>query len=195
MIITGHPGSTLISCVREPSEFVFQRGLRLNYKYYITKQICPALNRVFNIIGVDTLEWYRSMPKIDRTLYGFGLRGQQNRNGNGQGKLCLPLYHVDTYQKSFRDAKLAHHFSVLPRHRMRRVPEYDHSRYLLCRMLCRSSSQRAGPAESHSMLGTPTGLSVPAMQYLHDVASNGWWMSAGGMHVDGLSNHLQANRT
>lgn len=31
--------------------------------YYITKQILPALARIFNIVGVDVKSWYKDMPR------------------------------------------------------------------------------------------------------------------------------------
>ncbi|KRX27877.1 DNA polymerase zeta catalytic subunit, partial [Trichinella nelsoni] len=79
LIVCGEPKCTLISCVKEPEEFLLNPGLRLNVIYYIVRQISPALNRCFNILGHDALRWFERMPKRihysrleqrDRWFYG-----------------------------------------------------------------------------------------------------------------------------
>ena len=37
--------------------------LRLNANYYITKQIIPALSRVFQLVGADVSSWWADMPR------------------------------------------------------------------------------------------------------------------------------------
>ncbi|KRZ14866.1 DNA polymerase zeta catalytic subunit [Trichinella zimbabwensis] len=79
LIVCGEPKCTLISCVKEPEEFLLNPGLRLNVIYYIVRQISPALNRCFNMLGHDALRWFERMPKRihysrleqrDRLFYG-----------------------------------------------------------------------------------------------------------------------------
>lgn len=64
---------TLYECVRDPyvsdtncysfsNEKAIQavladRSLTINARYYVTKQLCPSLNRVMMLFGVDTLQW------------------------------------------------------------------------------------------------------------------------------------------
>ena len=43
-------------------------GLRLHATYYITKQIIPALNRVFLLAGADLKSWFLDIPQSTRTL-------------------------------------------------------------------------------------------------------------------------------
>lgn len=37
--------------------------MRINGNYYITKQIIPALSRIFSLINVNISSWYTEMPK------------------------------------------------------------------------------------------------------------------------------------
>ncbi|KRZ37588.1 DNA polymerase zeta catalytic subunit, partial [Trichinella pseudospiralis] len=85
LIVCGEPKCTLISCVKEPEEFLLNPGLRLNVIYYIVRQISPALNRCFNMLGHDALRWFERMPKRihysrleqrDRLFYEADRRGQ-----------------------------------------------------------------------------------------------------------------------
>ena len=40
-----------------PMDLLVNPTLRLNGEYYVTKQILPALNRVFSLVGVDVTKW------------------------------------------------------------------------------------------------------------------------------------------
>lgn len=45
-----------------------QGRLRLHSVYYITKQIIPALERVFSLVGADLRGWFAAMPRPSRLL-------------------------------------------------------------------------------------------------------------------------------
>jgi len=49
------------------------RNLQLNTRYYIDKQIIPALARVFSLIGVDVKNWFA--PQLSRLMKEFSLHG------------------------------------------------------------------------------------------------------------------------
>ena len=42
------------------------RLAELDSSYYITKNIIPPLERIFNLIGVNVARWYDEMPKFQR---------------------------------------------------------------------------------------------------------------------------------
>lgn len=69
IVAAGHHQSRLIDLVYHPDYFLkYPEKLRPNANYYITKQVIPSLARVFNLMGVDVLSWYTSMPKNVRLL-------------------------------------------------------------------------------------------------------------------------------
>lgn len=41
---------------------------RLNARYYILKQIIPALMRILSLVGADCMRWFELMNKTDRSL-------------------------------------------------------------------------------------------------------------------------------
>ncbi len=52
-------GARLVDMVVEPRALVESQGrLHLHAIYYITKQIIPALDRVFCLLGADLRAWY-----------------------------------------------------------------------------------------------------------------------------------------
>ncbi|VBB26657.1 unnamed protein product [Acanthocheilonema viteae] len=57
VIVSGEPNSTLISCVREPEEFVFDRRLKINFEYYVRRQVLPALHRALDLVPIK-IEWH-----------------------------------------------------------------------------------------------------------------------------------------
>ena len=57
VIVYGTPGQPLIQLVRRPGDVAGNPSLRLNGVYYITKQILPALDRAFSLMGVDVRQW------------------------------------------------------------------------------------------------------------------------------------------
>ncbi|VIO89415.1 Uncharacterized protein BM_BM6377 [Brugia malayi] len=57
VIVSGEPKSTLISCVREPDEFIFDRRLKINFEYYIRRQLLPSLHRALNFVPLK-IEWH-----------------------------------------------------------------------------------------------------------------------------------------
>jgi len=51
-------------------DLVKSRGnLRINSTYYITKQLLPALERLFSLLGADVRRWYLDMPRSSRDRY------------------------------------------------------------------------------------------------------------------------------
>lgn len=67
VVVCGVPNAQLRSLVCSPEE-VLRRGseLRLNYVYYMTKCINPALDRVLSLCGGEVFSWFKSIsrPKL-----------------------------------------------------------------------------------------------------------------------------------
>jgi len=67
IVVAGQPHSRLADLVMHPTEFLnHKQPLQLNSLYYITKQIIPALSRIFNLVGADVNSWFLEMPKTLR---------------------------------------------------------------------------------------------------------------------------------
>ncbi|XP_017700432.1 DNA polymerase zeta catalytic subunit isoform X2 [Phoenix dactylifera] len=64
VVIHGEPGARLIDMVVDPSNLLeINSPYRLNDLYYINKQIIPALQRVFGLLGADLNQWFLEMPR------------------------------------------------------------------------------------------------------------------------------------
>jgi DNA polymerase zeta len=67
VVIDGAPGSRLVDLVVSPASLITgSSGQTLNAIYYITRQINPALARVFDLIGVDIRQWFERLPRPRR---------------------------------------------------------------------------------------------------------------------------------
>jgi len=67
VVVHGAPSARLFDLVMSPLEFVRRSSdLTLHATYYITKQIIPALERVFQLLGADVRHWYAEMPRRSR---------------------------------------------------------------------------------------------------------------------------------
>ncbi|KAI8527302.1 hypothetical protein RHMOL_Rhmol12G0065400 [Rhododendron molle] len=67
VVVHGEPGSRLVDMVVDPLDLLaIHSPFRLNDIYYITKQLIPALQRVFGLVGVDLNQWFSEMPRLGR---------------------------------------------------------------------------------------------------------------------------------
>jgi DNA polymerase zeta len=65
------PGLPLYDLVRSPSELLENPDLKLNYEYYVMKQIIPPLNRIMVLMNINCADWVRKLsfkPKIFQYL-------------------------------------------------------------------------------------------------------------------------------
>jgi len=68
-VVTAGPtaNTPLRDLVHHPHVFLQHPHWRLHHVYYITKQILPALDRLFSLVGVDVKTWYNELPKSLRS--------------------------------------------------------------------------------------------------------------------------------
>ncbi|KAF1833799.1 DNA polymeras-like protein zeta catalytic subunit [Decorospora gaudefroyi] len=66
VVVTGAPGARLIDRCISPETLVQSDHLELDAEYYITKNLIPPLERIFNLVGANIRQWYDEMPKIQR---------------------------------------------------------------------------------------------------------------------------------
>jgi DNA polymerase zeta len=66
VVVSGAPGSRLIDRCVAPEVLLDNAHLELDAEYYITKNIIPPLERIFNLVGANIRQWYDEMPKIQR---------------------------------------------------------------------------------------------------------------------------------
>lgn len=67
IVIHGEPGARLVDMVVDPLDLLaIDSPYRLNDLYYINKQIIPAVQRVFGLVGADLSRWFLEMPRPGR---------------------------------------------------------------------------------------------------------------------------------
>ena len=66
VVITGAPGARLIDRCVAPDVLLHNAHIELDAEYYISKNIIPPLERIFNLVGANVRHWYDEMPKFQR---------------------------------------------------------------------------------------------------------------------------------
>ncbi|KAF2198958.1 hypothetical protein GQ43DRAFT_482877 [Delitschia confertaspora ATCC 74209] len=66
VVITGAPGARLIDRCVSPETLLQNDHVELDAEYYISKNIIPPLERIFNLVGANVRQWYDEMPKVHR---------------------------------------------------------------------------------------------------------------------------------
>ncbi|KAF1841784.1 DNA polymeras-like protein zeta catalytic subunit [Cucurbitaria berberidis CBS 394.84] len=66
VVITGAPGARLIDRCVSPETLLQNDHLELDAEYYISKNLIPPLERIFNLVGANVRQWYDEMPKTQR---------------------------------------------------------------------------------------------------------------------------------
>ena len=89
VVVTGAPGSRLIDRCVPPETLLHDAQLELDAEYYITKNIIPPLERIFNLVGANVRQWYDEMPKVQRIRR---VEGTVTSTGKDARKTTLESY-------------------------------------------------------------------------------------------------------
>lgn len=77
VVITGAPGARLIDRCVAPEELLSNPHWQLDAEYYISKNLIPPLERIFNLVGANVRQWYDDMPKFQRIHQSHNLNGKK----------------------------------------------------------------------------------------------------------------------
>lgn len=66
VVITGAPGARLVDRCVAPEELLENPHVGLDAEYYISKNLIPPLDRIFNLVGASSRAWYDEMPRVRR---------------------------------------------------------------------------------------------------------------------------------
>ena len=66
VVVTGGPGARLIDRCVAPEVLLNDAQSELDAEYYISKNLIPPLERIFNLVGANVRQWYDEMPKFQR---------------------------------------------------------------------------------------------------------------------------------
>lgn len=94
VVITGAPGARLIDRCVAPDVLLRNEHNELDAEYYISKNLIPPLERIFNLVGANVRQWYDEMPKFQRIR-----RVEAEALSNGKN-LLLSKKTLESYMKS-----------------------------------------------------------------------------------------------
>ncbi|KAK6522081.1 DNA polymerase zeta [Arthrobotrys megalospora] len=106
VVISGAPGAKLADRCVPPEELLENSQNRLDAEYYISKNLIPPLERIFNLVGANVRGWYDEMPKIQRLrrIIEPNLTGEEQQQQRRKhtiesfmkGSACIVCYAKDT---------------------------------------------------------------------------------------------------
>ncbi|EED13839.1 DNA polymerase zeta catalytic subunit, putative [Talaromyces stipitatus ATCC 10500] len=99
VVVTGAPGARLIDRCVAPEVLLNNAHLELDAEYYITKNLIPPLERIFNLVGANVRQWYDEMPKIQRIRRIEGAFTGQGDNNNSSNT-TISKKTLESYMKS-----------------------------------------------------------------------------------------------
>ena len=94
VVIAGAPGARLVDRCVAPEVLLYDAHKELDAEYYISKNIIPPLERIFNLVGCNVRQWYDEMPKFQR------LRRIEEPVTLDNHELLLPKKTLESYMKS-----------------------------------------------------------------------------------------------
>ncbi|PVI06621.1 hypothetical protein DM02DRAFT_667492 [Periconia macrospinosa] len=99
VVVTGAPGARLIDRCVSPETVLMNEHIELDAEYYITKNLIPPLERIFNLVGANVRQWYDEMPKIQR-VRNISLPIQHLNQPNNSKNAIAPLRKtLESYMK------------------------------------------------------------------------------------------------
>ncbi|KAI9701709.1 MAG: DNA polymerase zeta [Bogoriella megaspora] len=88
VVVAGAPGARLIDRCVAPEELLADEEMELDAEYYISKNLIPPLERIFNLVGANVRQWYDEMPKVQRVrTFGAVVAAAGAEDGGGRGFL------------------------------------------------------------------------------------------------------------
>ncbi|RYN87811.1 DNA polymerase zeta catalytic subunit [Alternaria tenuissima] len=102
VVITGAPGARLIDRCVSPETLLQSDHLELDAEYYISKNLIPPLERIFNLVGANVRQWYDEMPKTQRirnVSIPMALRNDKSNAVHAGGNTSLKKT-MESYMKS-----------------------------------------------------------------------------------------------
>ncbi|KAK4040699.1 hypothetical protein C8A01DRAFT_15433 [Parachaetomium inaequale] len=97
VVMSGAPGARLIDRCVPPEELLNNPHASLDAEYYISKNLIPPLERIFNLVGANVRAWYDGMPKVQQvrrleTTSAVSALANNNGNNAGNSKKTLEFF-------------------------------------------------------------------------------------------------------
>lgn len=86
VVVAGAPGARLIDRCVAPETLLRDDALELDAEYYISKNLIPPLERIFNLVGANVRGWFDEMPRVQR------VRSVNTEGGGKKTTMTLESY-------------------------------------------------------------------------------------------------------
>ncbi|KAL2161159.1 hypothetical protein VTH06DRAFT_8378 [Thermothelomyces fergusii] len=86
VVVAGAPGARLVDRCVAPEDLLDDPHASLDAEYYITKNLIPPLERIFNLVGANVRAWYDEMPKAQPVRRLEATAASSGRGAGGGGR-------------------------------------------------------------------------------------------------------------
>ncbi|KAF3482303.1 polymerase zeta subunit [Arthroderma uncinatum] len=100
VVVSGAPGARLIDRCFPPEVLLQDPQLELDAEYYISKNLIPPLERIFNLVGANVRQWYDEMPKYQRVRRTEGALHAPSGGPGQEGNAARFKKTLECYMKS-----------------------------------------------------------------------------------------------
>ncbi|EFR02511.1 DNA polymerase zeta catalytic subunit [Nannizzia gypsea CBS 118893] len=100
VVVSGAPGARLIDRCFPPDVLLQDSQLELDAEYYISKNLIPPLERIFNLVGANVRQWYDEMPKYQRMRRTEGAMNAPAGRPGQDGNATMFKKTLECYMKS-----------------------------------------------------------------------------------------------
>ncbi|KAK9464313.1 hypothetical protein V1512DRAFT_278509 [Lipomyces arxii] len=89
VVIAGPVGARLVDRCVSPETLLTDANMMLDAEYYITKNLIPPLERIFNLVGANVKSWYDEMPRVLRVPQQSGSGKRQTIHSYMKSSACV----------------------------------------------------------------------------------------------------------
>ncbi|KAM5476878.1 DNA polymerase zeta [Microsporum audouinii] len=100
VVVSGAPGARLIDRCFPPDVLLQNPQLELDAEYYISKNLIPPLERIFNLVGANVRQWYDEMPKYQRMRRTEGALNAPSGRPGQDGNTTMFKKTLECYMRS-----------------------------------------------------------------------------------------------
>jgi DNA polymerase zeta len=121
VVVTGAPGARLIDRCVAPETLLQNDHMELDAEYYISKNLIPPLERIFNLVGANVRQWYDEMPKVQR-IRNIVIPFSRQEAGNGGAFVGGASTNAPTSKKSTLESYMKSSSCLICRSKLEPLP-------------------------------------------------------------------------
>ncbi|RYP33391.1 hypothetical protein DL767_004796 [Monosporascus sp. MG133] len=157
VVVSGAPGARLVDRCVAPEDLLANSHLQLDAEYYISKNLIPPLERIFNLVGANVRQWYDEMPKVQRIH-----RIDPNHHHHHREQQLVHPHHHDRPAGGGSGGEVGG-AGLLAAHARKKATLESYMKAAAC-LVCQAKTQNEGPLCNRCQAGAHAPASLLTLQ-------------------------------